>query len=265
MKIIDLSQSIISGLPVDPPPSVARIQYQDHEKGADSMLPFFPGATKEDLPEGAGWAVENLELSTHTGTHLDAPYHYHPTMNRGEKSWTIDQIPLEWCIGNGVVIDFSDKPTGYVCTSDDFKEYLEKIHYTLKPGDIVLVHTNAETYWGTAEFVNQGCGVGREATLWLASQGIHVVGTNAWSWDAPLGSIAKHFQETKDASLIWEGHKAGKDCIYCHYEKLTNLKQLPDYGFTFIGFPVKVEAASAGWVRAVAMIDEKAEKIIGGN
>ncbi len=254
MKIVDLSQAIIDGLPVDPPPSVARIRYQDHEKGAESMLPFFPGASKEDLPEGAGWAVENMSLSTHTGTHLDAPYHYHPTMNGGEKSLTIDEVPLEWCMGDGVVVDFSDKPSGYVCTPEDFAAYFEKIRYELKPGDIVLVHTNAEEYWGTPEFLEAGCGVGREATLWLASRGIRVVGTNAWSWDAPLGSIAKRFQETKDASVIWEGHKAGKDCIYCHYEKLTNLDKLPPFGFTFIGFPVKVQGASAGWSRPVAIL-----------
>lgn len=257
MKIIDLSQSIVDQLPVDPPPSIAKIHYENHEEGSKSMLPFFPGATKEDLPDGVGWAVENLELSTHTGTHLDAPYHYHPTMNGGEKSWTIDQIPLEWCIGNGVVFDFSDKPSGYVCTSDDFKDYLKKIDYELQSGDIVLLHTNAEAYWGTPRFLAEGCGVGREATLWLVSQGIHIVGTNAWSWDAPLGSIAEHFKETKDASLIWEGHKAGRDCIYCHYEKLTNLQELPSYGFTFIGFPVKVANASAGWTRAVAILNEE--------
>lgn len=256
MKIIDLSVSIEDDLPVDPPISIAKIDYQDHEKGAQSMLPFFPGATKEDLPDGAGWAVEDMTLSSHTGTHLDAPYHYHPTMNGGERAWGIDEVPLEWCMGNGVVVDFSDKPSGYVCIPEDFKAYFEKINYKLKPGDIVLLHTNAGEYWGTPAYLANGCGVGRAATLWLASQGIHVVGTNAWSWDAPLPSIAERFKKTGDVSLLWEGHKAGMDCIYCHYEKLTNLDKLPSFGFRFIGFPVKIKGASAGWARPVAILDD---------
>lgn len=254
MKIIDLSVSIVDGLPVDPPVSMAHIDYQDHAVGADSMLPFFPGATKGDLPDGAAWAVENLSLSTHTGTHLDAPYHYHPTMNKGERAWTIDEIPLEWCMGDGVVVDFSDKPTGYVCTPEDFQQYFQKIGYTLKPGDILLLHTNAMQYWGTARYSAEGCGVGRAATLWLAEQGIRVMGTDAWSWDAPLNSITEKFVQTGDVSLLWEGHKAGMDCIYCHYEKLANLDQLPPFGFYFIGFPVKVDRASAGWARPVAIL-----------
>lgn len=256
MKIIDLSVSIVDGLPVDPPVSIAKIKYLDHQAGAETMLSFFPGATKDDLLDGAGWAVEGITLSTHTGTHLDAPYHFHPTMNKGEKAWTIDQIPLEWCMGDGVMVDFSNKPSGYVCTSADFIDYFKKVGYQLKPGDIVLLHTNAMKFWGTARYLNEGCGVGREATLWLTSQGIHVVGTDAWSWDAPLPSIAQHFKETGDTALLWEGHKAGAECIYCHYEKLANLDKLPPYGFQFIGFPVKVERASAGWSRPVAIVEK---------
>lgn len=256
MKIIDLSTAIEDSLPVDPPISMAKIDYTNHEEGTKSMLPFFPGAAKEDLLDGAGWATEILSLSTHTGTHLDAPYHYHPTMNKGEKSWTIDQVPLEWCIGDGVVIDFSDKEDGYVCTSLDFKNYLKKINYNLKPGDIVLVHTNAERNWGKPEFISSGCGIGREATLWLCEQGIHVMGTNAWSWDAPLSTIAENYSKTKDNSILWEGHKAGAEKAYCHYEKLTNLDKLPPFGFKFIGFPVKVLKAGAGWSRPVAILEE---------
>jgi hypothetical protein len=37
---------------------------------------------KEDLPDGEGWAVELVQLSTHNGTHLDAPYHFHSTMDK---------------------------------------------------------------------------------------------------------------------------------------------------------------------------------------
>jgi kynurenine formamidase len=256
MRLIDLSVPIVNELPVEPPNHLAKIDYINHTDSIPEMLAFFPGLGADALPEGYGWAVENFSaLTSHSGTHLDAPYHYHPTMNGGEPAWKIDEIPLEWCIGDGVVLDLSDKEDGYVCTIADMEEALARIRYRLKPKDIVLIHTNAMTRWGMPAYLGAGCGIGREATLWLCDQGIRVAGTNAWSWDAPLGSIAKKYAETKDPSLIWEGHKAGREKAYCHYEKLTNLEQLPSHDFTFIGFPVKIQGAGAGWVRAVAMVN----------
>lgn len=97
--------------------------------------------------------------------------------------------------------------------------------------------------------------MGREATLYLTSRGIRVVGTDAWSWDAPFVYTARRFAESGDASLIWEGHKSGREIGYCQIEKLANLELLPATGFTVICFPVKVLAGSAGWTRAVAVID----------
>ena len=67
---------------------------------------------------------------------------------------------------------------------------------------------------------------------------------------------AKRFLETGDPSLIWEGHKAGRDIGYCHMEKLTNLESLPPFGFKVSCFPVKIEKASAGWTRCVALLDD---------
>ncbi len=255
MRFVDLSVPIVDGLPVDPPVQIPHIEYTDHQASVDEMLTFFPGTTKDDLLDGAGWAVEKITLGTHTGTHIDAPYHYHPTMNGGEPAWTIDQVPLAWFYGNGVVLDFSDRPDGYVCTARDLEEKLHAIGYAIQPGDIVLMHTCAAAAWGTPAYLSAGCGFGREATLWLTGQGVRLVGTDAWSWDAPLDSIAEQFRKTGDRSLIWEGHKAGAAQAYCQIEKLCNLDQLPPYGFRVSAFPVKIDRASAGWARVVAMLD----------
>jgi kynurenine formamidase len=56
--------------------------------------------------------------------------------------------------------------------------------------------------------------------------------------------------------VIWEGHKAGRHIGYCHLEKLHNLEALPDTGFMVSCFPHKIRGASAGWTRAVAIVDE---------
>jgi kynurenine formamidase len=80
--------------------------------------------------------------------------------------------------------------------------------------------------------------------------------STAWSWDAPFVYTAQKYAESKDAGLIWEGHKAGRDIGYCHLEKLHNLEALPADGFYISCFPHKIRGASAGWTRAVAIFDD---------
>lgn len=108
-QIIDLSISIEPDLPSDPPMMIPQVDYVDHAVGAEQMESFFPGLKREQLPRGLGWALEKMTLTTHSGTHLDAPYHYHPTMDRGKPALTIDQIPLNWCFSDGVLLDFRHK------------------------------------------------------------------------------------------------------------------------------------------------------------
>ena len=81
-RFVDLSIAIEADLPSDPPFMVPKIQYIDHAAGAQQMTEFFPGMRIDQLPRGLGWAVEVLTLTTHSGTHLDAPHHYHPFMDR---------------------------------------------------------------------------------------------------------------------------------------------------------------------------------------
>ncbi|HQF84803.1 MAG TPA: cyclase family protein [Smithellaceae bacterium] len=251
---IDLSVSIESDLPCDPPGMIPRIVYIDHALGAETMKAFIPELSRKDLPGGMGWAIEFLELSTHCGTHMDAPWHFHPTQDRGKPAMTIDEFPLEWGVANGVKLDFSDLPDGYNITAADVHKRLDEIGHTLGPGDAFLAQSGAAPYWGSADYLVKGCGFGREATLWILEQGVHVVGTDAWSWDRPLAAQAVDYSRTGDASLIWEGHFAGVEKGYFQIEKLTNLDLLPATGFKFYCFPVKIKGASAGWVRAVAEI-----------
>ncbi len=253
-RFIDLSVAIEHELPSDPPGMVPKIHYMDHKTGADTMKLFFPGLETDQLPRGLGWAVEVCTVSTHAGTHMDAPWHYHPYMDKGMPAATIDQVPLEWCMGPGVILDFTDKEDGYRIEPDDVDRALEKIGHTLQEGDIVLARTGADRNWGTPDYLTKGCGFGKEATLHILDKGVHVVGTDAWSWDPPLPAVAQRFKQTGDPSLIWEGHFAGIEKGYFQIEKLTNLHLPPPAGFTFFCFPVKIKAASAAWIRAVAML-----------
>ena len=254
-KIIDLSVPVENGGAPDPA-GRPQIEYSTHQQTAVELVKFFAGLKEEDLPDREGWAFERVKLSTHSGTHLDAPYHYASTMDRGERAITIDEVPLDWCFQPGIKLDFRRFPDGYVATARDVEAELDRIDHHLTPLEIVLVNTRAGSTYGEMNYVETGCGMGREATLYLLERGVRVTGTDGWSWDAPFVHTAKKYAETGDARLIWEGHKAGREIGYCHLEKLHNLEALPPKGFAVCCFPVKVRGASAGWTRAVAILNE---------
>lgn len=256
-RIIDISVPLQSDIASDPPGHEPKITYVDHKQSAPAVCAFFPGLTPADLPDGEGWAIERIDLSTHNGTHLDAPYHFASTMDGGKRALRIDEVPLEWCFQPGVKLDFRRFPDGYVATAADVEAELERIGHELRPLDIVVVNTSAGVRYGAPDYVPRGCGMGREATLYLTSRGVKITGTDAWSWDAPFVHTAKRYAETRNAKLIWEGHRAGREIGYCHIEKLHNLETLPADGFIIACFPVKIKAASAGWTRAVAIIGDE--------
>jgi len=252
LRLIDLSVAIEHNAPGELTPP--KIQYLDHAAGGQTIANLF-GCRPEDLvySNGAGWAVENLIANSHTGTHIDAPYHYGAT-SAGLPAKRIDEVPLEWCFGPGVVIDMRHKNSGDLISIEDLDAELHRIGYGLSPGDIVLIHTGADKRWGTKEYLLQP-GLNRESTLWLVDQGIHVIGIDAWTLDRPFSSMAEDFKKTGDGRVIWPAHYAGLTKEYCQIEKLANLDRLPaPFGFYVSCLPVKIEDASAGWCRAVALV-----------
>ena len=259
-RFVDLSILLENEVPSDPPGLEPRISYFTHEHTFEQIAPFFPGLRREDLPDGEGWAVELVQLSTHNGTHLDAPWHFHSTMDAalGERrpAISIDQVPLEWCFQPGVKLDFRHLSDGHAVSAAEVEAELQRIGHRLAPLEIVVVNTRAGSRYGAPDYVSAGCGMGYDATMYLLERGIRLTGTDAWSWDAPFVHTARKYDASGDAGLIWEGHKAGRDIGYCHLEKLHNLEALPASGFYISCFPHKIRGASAGWTRAVAIFDE---------
>jgi len=150
MRIIDLSTAIQADLVSDAPHQRPKIEYRTHQDNLANMALQF-GLVADDMPDEFGWATEVITMTTHTGCHMDAPWHYYPTMNNGEPSRTIDQVPLEYCFQDGVHLNFSDKDPYVPLTVDDIKAELDRIGYTLKPLDIVLVESGAAPFFETAE------------------------------------------------------------------------------------------------------------------
>lgn len=252
MKIFDLA------VPTDPEvkePERARVKRIYHKEGAIQAAQMF-GLTPQDFVNEELWANGEVTLSEHTGTHLDAPIHYAPT-SEGKPSRTIDEIPLEWCYGDGVVLDFHEKPAGYAITKQDIIDALKKINYTLKKGDIVLIRTDADKKIYEDNYFSAHAGMSAEATIYLCEQGIKVMGTDGWGWDIPFGAAVQKYKETGDKTVLWEGHLVGRTHEYCHIEKLANLDKLPrPFGFKVAVFPVKLKGGTAGWTRPVAMFED---------
>ena len=255
-RLIDLSVPLEHRAASEPLP--AHIRYARHGGEGLQQVRHFFGIRPEDLvwSNGLGWAVEEVQAITHTGTHVDAPYHYGPT-SEGRPARTIDQVPLEWCFAPGVVLDVRHKATGEFITVADLEAALQRIDFRLRPFDIVLLHTGAHKRLGSPNYFAQP-GLGREGVLWLVEQGVKVIGIDAYTLDRPFANMVADYKRTGDGRYIWPAHFAGITREFCQIEKLANLDQIPrPHGFFVSCLPVKIWGASAGWCRAVALVTEE--------
>jgi kynurenine formamidase len=253
MKIIDLSKTIQYN-PGDPFFMKVKIKHKPHHKA--KWLIRYLGLPFRLFPKNfIGWADDSIQqMGVHSTTHLDAPWHYAPT-SEGKPAKTIDEVPLEWCYGDGMVIDMKHKADFEAITVEDIQQFLLKNNLSLRPGLIVLIKTGRDKYMGTKEFFERGTGMSAQATAWLIEQGIKVMGIDQWGWDLPLRYMVQQAKASGNAELFWEGHLVGRDKEYCHLEQLTNLDALPYEGFKVALFPLKIKGASAAPARVVAIMD----------
>jgi kynurenine formamidase len=253
MKFIDLSATIAPSPEGVPAYLRTDITYNSYAAGAAQAQAILK-VPASVFRNSEGWATETItNLGTHDTTHVDAPRHYNSEI-QGKPAAAIDELPLEWFYGDGVVLDMCHKADGDAMTSEDAKRELERIHYRLKPLDIVLVRTGRDQFYFQPDYIFRGCGVTAEATRWLYEQGIRVMGIDAWGWDAPLDRQAKEAMSTGQAGIFWAAHQV--DLPYAHIERLVNLGGLPAHGFKVSCFPLKIKGGSAGPARIVAIVPE---------
>jgi kynurenine formamidase len=253
VRVVDLSQRLSNATSAfEPMPHT--IEYFDHTDTIPVAGEKF-GLGAEHWRDGQVWAHERVMLTTHSGTHVDAPYHYHPTSG-GEPARTIDEVPFRWLMGDGVVLDMRHVDRVAGIRERDVRAELERIGHELKPYDIVLVRTDVSERYGEPGYELLHPGLRRDATAYLVGQGVKLIGIDAWGIDRPFDVMAAEAKAGDDAQL-WESHKFGADQEYLQIEKLSNLAALPrPTGFQVLALPIRLERASGAWARVVALVPD---------
>jgi kynurenine formamidase len=251
VRLVDLSAPI-SQSPGDLPEVLRTdIEFTGHEAGA-AQIEGLLGVPARLLRDNEGWAVETFtRFGTHNSTHVDAPWHYNSRI-RGERAQTIDELPLDWFFGPGVVLDMTAKGEGEPIGVDDIEAELGRVGHELGDRDIVLVHTGRDRFVDEPGYIALGPSVTAEATLWLYERGVRVMGIDAWGWDGPLHLQAQEALERDEPGIFWAAHQA--DIPYSQIERLVNLGELPATGFQVACFPLKIVGASGAPARVVAVV-----------
>ena len=242
------------------PPWGFKAKHVNHAEGAKAMAHFLnlvemsdsDAVEKSDFPESLGLSWTHVHMSDHTGNHIDAPYHFGPTV-AGQPAKKIDEVPLSWCCGPGVRLDFRAL-AGRDIGVDDLRQELDRTGVTLTPGTIPLLWTGADQlihddhqYWQTQ------AGLSLEGLNFLLDHGVRLIGIDAYAMDVSYNTMQQQFQAGDPQ--FFPLHFVGRQREHMHLEKLTNLGALPrPSGFYFAAFPIKLRGGSAGWVRPVAMV-----------
>ena len=187
-RLIDLSMRVHNDMVTFPRvvrPSMA--MYETWEQFATNI-----GAAKH----GVTWLTASYMVVTgdHIGTHVDSLRHLRDDAPGPEG------IPLEYCYGDGVCLDFRHLEKGAGITVNDVKAALTKIKYTIKPLDIVLIHTGAGAIQETQAYLTDHVGMTGEATNWLLDQGVKLAGIDAVTFDPPVWAMFERKQ-------FWEAHR----------------------------------------------------------
>lgn len=196
-------------------------------------MPVYPGTEppvfiNESAIDEIGFLEKKITLSSHTGTHMDAPAH----MIKGSKN--LDQLPMNYFYGNALSLNFVKSQT--IGISE-----LEPHQDTIKQVEFLLIHTGWSRYWGTERYFSDYPVLSSEAANWLGKFGLRGLGLDAISAD-------------KADSQGFPVHKALLRNNTVIIENLTNLEKLPDNQFVISCFPLKFEDADGSPVRAVAFI-----------
>jgi kynurenine formamidase len=216
-KVIDLTQLLNEKMTVYP----------------DTTPPTF---VVTNTVEKNGYREHQISMLSHTGTHIDAPCHI---LLDGK---SLDQFSMNKFIGRAMVIDCKGR-------HEISFDYLQTFESKIAEVDFILFYTGWQNKWNTSGYFEDCPIPTKEAAHYLTGFKLKGVGLDAFSLDKINSAFAVNEENLPNHHILLK-----KEIILI--ENLTNLDKLPEFGFTFQGFPLKVENADGSPVRAVAVIDE---------
>ncbi|WP_347548578.1 cyclase family protein [Pseudalkalibacillus hwajinpoensis] len=200
----------------------------------NSETPIYPGDPKPDIHPAAeldkdGYQVTQLYIGSHTGTHVDAPFHF---QKEGER---IDQSSLTKFMAPGLVIDVTGKKPAEQITMDDVADQIESV----VPGTIVLFHTGWSKHIGTETYFEHPY-LSVDIINSLLDKGVTTFFIDALNVDPPDGSaFPVHEAITSVNGIIGEN--------FCNFDQINFASPL------IIALPLKLEGLDGSPVRAVAV------------
>ena len=200
-------------------------------------LPMFPGSPKPQFISWStikkdGYNLELLFLSSHSGTHMDAPYHF---IKNGKK---IHEIPVSRLTNNAILIKLRKKANQAISKNDIIK--FEKKHGIIPKNATIIFATGWQKNLQSKYYFEKNPGLSVSAAKYLASKKINLVGIDSPSID--LGNDTKfsvHQILSKNNILI--------------VENLANLEKIPKNHFKLVVLPLKLKDTTGSPVRAIAL------------
>jgi arylformamidase len=228
-RVIDLSHALGPGIPVYPgfPDPRFEVMYSQ-QAGMDAN-------------------VEVLQFVPHSGTHMDAPYHFFSHLPR------VDELPVDCLTGPAVVVDLSAKKGSLAVEDEDIRGWEQSSGEAIQPGDIVLLRSDHSKTWkvgrdGDLFWKNGWPYLAASAVDYLAGKAIKALGVETFSPDPEFLQ------------------KPGSDSYYTHHtllpkgilimECLANLDQIPTCRGLLIALPLKIAGGSGSPLRVVMVVED---------
>lgn len=211
--IYDLSQPLFHNAPQFPGQPPCKVSY--------AQLAVVEAAT-----------VEHVELMTHTGTHVDAPFHFFPELP------SVSELPLSHFYGRCVAIDLRGLEPGHGITSED----LARHEGLITEGMFVLLKTG----WGdhrenSKRFLTQWPWMTGDGARYLVSRGVKGMGIDGLSTG---GYGDEHVEGDAHKELLSRSKLLLED-IHIPDELLDGKVR------SFQAFPILIANASGAWARCI--------------
>ena len=253
-RIIDLEQPRFPGMPMFPAnaPNYTFMLHRRHEHGLESRT------------SAAGMIL----TADHAGTHVDAICHQAENMqmfggvavsadNQGPGGLgTLAAESIPPMVRRGVLIDLVEArgdrlPPRYLVEREELSAVAEGQGVTVRPGDVLLVHTGWGTAWQDPDYITGG-GMARSSGEWAVEHGVFAVGADNMSWDLPgyVDPVLGHSLPNHTILLARAG-------IFMFENML--LGELAATGireFVFVSLPLKLVGATGSPTRPVAIIPQ---------